>query len=129
MATVEDILLARAMQDQANKPSYGDAAIVGSALGALGGVAAGQPVHALGSALNKVSGRQGRLLKPGFRLAGGLTGLVLGGGLGLGTRALMTETSDAGRLLGKLQAGTFTEMDKYQLEQLLAASYGKLGAA
>ncbi len=41
----------------------------------------------------------------------------------------MTETSDAGRLLGKLQAGTFTEMDKYQLEQLLAASYGNLGAA
>ncbi len=129
MVTVEDILLARAMQDQANQPSYGDAAIAGSALGALGGLTAGQPVHQLGNAVNRATGRQGRLLKPGFRLAGGLTGLVLGGALGLGTRALMTETSDAGRLLGKLQAGTFTEMDKYQLEQLLAASYGKLGAA
>ena len=129
MVTVEDILLARAMQDQANQPSYGDAAIAGSALGALGGLAAGQPVHQLGNAVNRATGRQGRLLKPGFRLAGGLTGLVLGGALGLGTRALMSETSDAGRLLGKLQAGTFTEMDKYQLEQLLAASYGKLGAA
>jgi len=129
MVTVEDILLARAMQDQANQPSYGDAAIAGSALGALGGLAAGQPVHKLGNAVNRATGRQGRLLKPGFRVAGGLTGLILGGALGLGTRALMTETSDAGRLLGKLQAGTFTEMDKYQLEQLLAASYGKLGAA
>ena len=117
------------MQDQANKPTYSDAALVGSALGTLGGVAAGQPVHQLGNVLNRATGRQGRLLKPGFRLAGGLTGLVLGGGLGLGTRALMTEQSDAGRLLGKLQAGTFTEMDKYQLEQLLANSYGSLGVA
>ncbi len=129
MVTVEDILLARAMQDQANMPTYGDAAIVGSALGAVSGVAAGQPVHRLGNAVNRATGRQGRLLKPGFRMAGGLTGLVLGGGLGLGTRALMSETSDAGRLLGKLQAGTFTEMDKYQLEQLLANSYANLGVA
>ena len=66
-----------------------------------------------------------RSLKPGFRMAGGLTGLILGGGLGAGMAALMKKDSDAGQLLGKIQAqgGQLDEMDQMRLSKLLGEMY------
>ena len=108
MATLEDVLLARAYKDSQSRPSYGQAAGIGASIGGLAGLAA--PLGVRG------------------RMAGGLVGSILGGGLGMGTRAMMTETSQAGRLLAKLQMGTLTDVDKYALENLLANSYSNPGS-
>ena len=85
--------------------------------------------HSLRNALNNLKGTKpktiARSLKPGFRMAGGLTGLILGGGLGAGMAALMKKDSDAGQLLGKIQAqgGEMDEMDQMQLQRLLGNMY------
>ena len=42
-------------------------------------------------------------LKPGYRMAGGLVGAILGGGLGAGARELMISESPAARLLARAQ--------------------------
>ena len=97
----------------------------GAALGALGGTIP----HKLGNALNRLKGTKpktiARRLRPGFRMAGGLTGLILGGGLGAGMAAMMKKDSDAGQLLGKIQAqgGQLDEMDQMQLSRLLGDMY------
>ena len=43
-------------------------------------------------------------LKPGYRMAGGLTGLILGGGLGAGMAAMMKGGFRRRTTLGKIQA-------------------------
>ena len=99
--------------------------IGGSVLGTVGGVIP----HELGNAINKLKGTKpktiARSLKPGFRMAGGLTGLILGGGLGAGMSAMMKKDSDAGQLLGKIQAqgGEMDEMDQMQLSRLFGEMY------
>ena len=58
-------------------------------------------------------------------MAGGLTGLILGGGLGAGMAAIMKRESDAGALLGKIQAqgGVLDENDELKLAQVLGDLY------
>ena len=58
-------------------------------------------------------------------MAGGLTGMILGGGLGAGMAAMMKGSSDAGQLLGKIQAqgGELDEMDQIQLGRMLGDMY------
>ena len=58
-------------------------------------------------------------------MAGGLTGLILGGGLGAGAAALMKRESEAGELLGKIQAqrGKLSEQDEQRLGELLSQIY------
>ena len=105
--------------------------ILGGAGGALMGTAAGTIPHKLGNAVNTLRGRNtknvARTLKPGYRMAGGLTGLILGGGLGAGMAAIMKQGSDAGQLLGKIQAqgGEMDEMDELALTQMLGDIYSK----
>lgn len=130
MLSPEELLLFKAVKDEQDfQDSLSQAGMVGgiggASLGALGGIVP----HKLGNALNKLKGTQAktiaRSLKPGFRMAGGLTGLILGGGLGAGMAALMKKDSDAGQLLGKIQAqgGQLDEMDQMRLSKLLGEMY------
>ena len=134
--SIEDILLARAAADEANRPTTEQAVIAGSLLGSLGGVAVGAPLHAgselVGSA-RRLLGRTvggngqkpfGQRLKPGYRMAGGLVGAILGGGLGAGARELMIQESPAARLLARAQVnGEMTAADEKMLEDILADTY------
>ena len=128
----------KAVQDEIERE---EAAQLGGALGATGGALLGAGIgavpHSLGNAVNALKDRGAaargmtpvrkplRALKPGYRMAGGLTGLILGGGLGAGTAALMKRDSEAGRLLGKVQAqgGSINKVDEMQLAQLLGEMY------
>ena len=135
--TLEDILLARAAQDEANRPSTENVAIGGSILGSLGGVAVGGLAHegdkVIGSArrlANRALGGDpqgpGMLnrVKPGYRMAGGLVGAILGGALGAGARQLMIQESPAARVLAKVQtSGEMTASDEKMLEDILADTY------
>ena len=57
-------------------------------------------------------------------MAGGLTGLILGGGLGAGTAAVMKQNNPSADILAKIQAnGELTEYDQYQLEKVLRDMY------
>ena len=130
MLSPEELLLFKAVKDEQERQDAMDQAgmlggIGGTALGALGGTVP----HKLGNALNRLKGTKpktiARSLKPGFRMAGGLTGLILGGGLGAGMAAMMKKDSDAGQLLGKIQAqgGEMDEIDQMQLSRLLGDMY------
>ena len=130
MLSPEELLLFQAVKDEQDRQDSMNqggtvGAIGGAALGALGGAVP----HTLGNALNKLKGTQTktitRSLKPGFRMAGGLTGMILGGGLGAGMAAMMKQGSPAGQLLGKIQAqgGQLDEIDELQLSQLLGEMY------
>ena len=61
-------------------------------------------------------------------MAGGLVGLIVGGGLGkvIAQQALQT---DAGSLLAKAQAqgGSLNEVDKQKLQNLMAEYYNSQG--
>ena len=130
MLSVEETLLMKAVQDEIEAE---EAAQLGGALGAGGGallVAAGGTIpHKMGNAVNTLRGRSdktiARSLRPGYRMAGGLTGLILGGGLGAGMAAMMKRESDAGALLGKIQAqrGQLDAVDEAKLSSLLGNVY------
>ena len=130
MLSVEEVLLFKAVQDEQERQEAQQAA---AALGGLGGaalgVAGGTIPHKIGNALNSLRPAKtrtlGRALRPGFRAAGGLTGAILGGGLGAGMAAMMKGGSEAGDLLGKIQAqkGTLDALDEARLAQLLGEIY------
>tara|TARA_B100001094_G_scaffold317927_1_gene360900 strand:+ start:1182 stop:1514 length:333 start_codon:yes stop_codon:yes gene_type:complete len=107
--SVQDILLQQAMQDNQNKPDPAVAMGVGGSGAALLGVLGGRGARS--------------------RMAGGLGGLILGGGLGAGMAKMMQQSSPAGDMLARIQAngGNLNTMDKMRLEQILAASYNNMG--
>ena len=106
MASVEEILMAKAMADARDKPDPAVAMGTGAALGGAAGL---------------LGGGRGRL-------AGGLMGAILGGGLGLGVRNLMVQDSPAAAVLAKMQAqGSLNPMDRNQLEYVLKGIYNQGG--
>ena len=118
MLTPQEALLMQAAYDEQDRMQAQNAAgLLGATGGALMGAAGGAVPHAL-------FGKKGGL-KPGFRMAGGLTGAILGGALGAGTAALMKQESSAARLLGKIQAqgGELDELDKMALSNELTNIY------
>ena len=122
--SIEDILLARAQQDEASRPKLGVATSMGAAGGAALGVLAGQQAHAAGRLVNRVFNRTPNPVKPGMRMAGGLVGAILGGALGAGTRQAMIQESPAARMLAKVQTqGELSYADSQQLENILADTY------
>ena len=124
---IEDILLARAQEEQSRVPSQGTAAALGAGGGALLGMMAGSPVHNAGVLLNKMSGRKANPIKPGMRMAGGLVGAVLGGALGAGAQQMMISESPAARMLAKVQTqGELSYADQQALENILAATYSSI---
>jgi hypothetical protein len=126
------------MQDNAAVPTTPEAMATGSVMGAIAGIGAGQGVRAVkapfNSAINALAARQGlspapsRMLKPGARMAGGLMGAILGGGLGAGTRQMMLNNSPAATLLAKAQAqGGLSPTDTRLLAQVLQETYSEMG--
>jgi outer membrane lipoprotein SlyB len=108
-SSIEDILMAKAMADAESRPdpaaAMGGGAAVGGVLGALPGI----------------GGVRGRM-------AGGLVGAILGGGLGLGARQVMVQESPAAAILAKMQAqGTLNPMDRNQLQSVLKDIYNNPG--
>lgn len=124
MLTREEALLMRAVQEeQENQQAVGN----GLALGGLGGAALGAGIgnvpHQVGRGLNSLRGHTPARFKSGSRIAGGLTGLILGGGLGAGMAAMMKQ-NESGELLGKIQAQNgVTTSDEMALERILGELY------
>ena len=140
MLTPEQALLLKIQQDQANELSMGEAALLGAGLGGAAGAVAGHPLHLLGKAINSqkdnLAAKQGlsrtpwmnfkQKLRPGPRMAGGFVAAAASGALGAGIQALMTSgPSKEAQMLGRLNAGTFTENDRYELANMLSSVYGK----
>ena len=124
-SSIEDILLAKAQAEAENRIDPGVAMGGGAAVGATLGAVAGQLPHSLGGLLG---GNKKFTMRPGFRMAGGLTGAILGGALGAGTRQLMIQESPAASMLAKMQAqGTLNPMDRIQLQTVLKDIYNNPG--
>ena len=125
---VEEMLLARAMQDASEKPTTSEAVTTGAVPGAVIGAMAGQVPHTV------MKNTTGRLLnrnspaRPGARMAGGLVGAILGGGLGAGTRQMMIQDSPAASLRAKAQAeGELSYSDQQLLADVLGQTYSEMG--
>ena len=108
-SSIEDILMAKALADAESRPDPAVAMGTGASLGGLGAA----------------------MLTPGgprMRLAGGLVGTILGGGLGMGIRQMMIKESPAANMLAKLQAqGQLNPMDRMQLQTVLKDIYNNPG--
>ena len=130
MLSVQEALLLRAAQEEVEQQRALQAAsILGGAGGAVIGRVGGAVPHQVGRGLNALTGKSPNRVKPGFRMAGGLTGTILGGALGAGTAALMKQENEAARLLGKIQAkGTLSANDEAQLANLLGDIYSNQSA-
>lgn len=105
MRSVEEILLQKAAADEQNRQALGGLMTGGGAIS--------------GAALGMLSGRG---LKG--RMAGGLFGTILGGGLGLAAKEAALNTSPAAGLLAKLQVdGALSSGDELRLKALLTDHY------
>ena len=128
MASIEELLLMRAAEDAAAVPTSVEAASIGAALGATGGALMGAPINDMGRGLNTLMGRQTPVFAPGARMAGGLVGLILGGGLGMGIRQQAINDSPAAKLLAKAQVqGDLDAGDRKQLERIIGQIYSEMG--
>ena len=124
---IEDILLLKARQDALNREDKGAAITAGAIGGSLAGVGLGHLHERL------IPDTQMRItqskFKPGSRMAGGLVGAVLGGALGAGTKAMMTQGSPAASLLAKIQTdGELTPAEARQLKEVLTATYNDIAS-
>ena len=140
---LQDILAYKAAEKERQGDSLLNAGIaVGAGGGALAGMLAGQPVHMMGNALNAgrdaLAARQGpelcryplRALKPGPRMAGGLVGMIVGGGLGAGIAAAARQNNPAADILGKVAAGgDLSVQDKMIIEDMVSDYYKTQGIA
>ena len=140
---LQDILAYKAAEKERQGDSLLNAGIaVGAGGGALAGMLAGQPVHMMGNALNAgrdaLAARQGlsavrkplRALKPGPRMAGGLVGMIVGGGLGAGVAAAARQNNPAADILGKVAAGgDLSVQDKMIIEDMVSDYYKTQGIA
>ncbi len=115
--SIEDILLARAQQEQEERIGPATSMVLGAGLGGTAGITVG----GMGRRLNADGNIQG---KTGRRMAGGLVGMILGGGLGPAVTQAMTAESPAARMLAKLQTeGTLSYKDANALQDILADTY------
>lgn len=125
---IEQILLAKAAQDAEQGPRLSDMVALGAGGGAAIGALAGVPFDAVGRGIGKLRGTN-RMLKPGLRMAGGLVGAIIGGGLGaVAQQAAIRETGEAGSLLAKIQSqGGMDPLDQVRLEAVLKDAYSQQG--
>ena len=124
---IEDILLLKAQQDAQNQPDPATGGALGAGIGATAGITMGQIANRLRpqTQMNTMppTGPIYRL-KPGYRMAGGLVGMILGGALGAGTAQMMKQNSPAAQLLAKLQVnGDLTPSEQASLQNVLADTY------
>ena len=137
MASLEEILAYKAAEKAAEGDGLRDmGTVLGATGGSLLGMMAGIPVHKAGNAVNAIKGslgaRQGaaaprnplKALKPGYRMAGGLVGMIVGGGLGNAIAAQAVAENPAADLLAKLQVnGDLDVADKMALEKMVGSYY------
>ena len=124
--SIEDILLARSMQDQQEGPDIGSSALIGAGLAGTAGIAVGDLAERLRPMTQQRAMPSSPMsrLKPGHRMAGGLVGAILGGALGAGTKAMMEQNSPAANILAKLQVqGELNPRDQQALQSILADTY------
>jgi len=113
---IEDILLARAQQEERDRISPQNAALLGAGIAGTAGITLGDAYQRLLPNKNP--------LRPGMRMAGGLVGAILGGALGAGSRELMIKQSPAAAMLAKLQTeGDLSVNDQQALQSMLADTY------
>ena len=141
MASLDEILAYKAAEKAEEAPGT---VIGGTVLGATGGsllgMMAGIPVHKVGNSVNAIrdslAAKQGlsaprnplKALKPGYRMAGGLVGLVLGGGLGAGIAQQAAQDNPAAQLLAKLQVtGSLNTREAAALEDIVSQYYRSVG--
>ena len=129
MPSPEELLLAQIVRENQQRPSIEDIAGLGALGGGAAGILAGVPVHAIGKGIGNMRGTN-HMLKPGARMAGGLVGALVGGGLGaLAQKRALTEAPAEAKLLARIQAqGEVSDVDKHALENLLGKSLSQLGA-
>lgn len=130
MATIEDILLQRAAREEAQQPQQLPMIAAGSGIGAYLGQAVGGVPQDLVNIGRQITGRKrgivDRLNPNAPRMAGGLLGMIIGGGLGEAVRQMTLRESPAARVLAKIQTqGSVTPEDKMMLENILADTYSK----
>jgi len=127
MLSLEEALLLKAAYEEKEKQTaINTAGALGGAGGAVLGTAAGAIPHAIGRAVNKLRpGHRVNAFKPGFRMAGGLTGAILGGALGAGTAAVMKQNNRPAQLMGKIQAsgGKIDPQIEAELAEILSELY------
>ena len=137
MASLEEILAYKAAEKAAEGDGLRDmGTVLGATGGSLLGMMAGIPVHRAGNAVNAIKGslaaRQGaaaprnplKALKPGYRMAGGLVGMIVGGGLGNAIAAQAVAENPAADLLAKLQVnGDLDPVERGQLEKMVGSYY------
>lgn len=127
--SVEEALLLKAAQEeveaqQAMQLGGVGGGVLGAAIGAVGGTVP----HHIGRGLNALTGKTPNRMRPGFRMAGGLTGAILGGALGAGTAAVMKQDNPSAKILAKIQAtGQLTPQDERDLERVLIDIYRNQG--
>ena len=129
---IEQILMAQAAREAEEGPRLSDSVAAGAALGGGLGVLGGSLAQPLGNTIGKMRGTN-HILKPGIRMAGGLVGAILGGGMGAAAQqAAMQETGRTGELLAELQSQQAAGMEmtpeqQYELTQVLKAAYARDG--
>ena len=135
--SIEDILLARAQQDQ-QQGMTGALNTLGGAMPTAGAIGGGVVGAALGEAdlLRRLKTRTAptslgqsvrRAVTPGPRMAGGLVGAILGGALGEGSKQMMIQQSPAAAMLAKLQTqGDLSPQDQNALQTILADTYSTI---
>ena len=137
MVSLEEILAYKAAEKSAQQDTVeGVGTVLGATGGSLLGMMAGIPVHKAGNAVNSMrdglAARQGlsaprnplKALKPGYRMAGGLVGMVLGGALGNALAAEAVANNPGAELLAKLQVqGSLNPTEARALENLVSAYY------
>jgi hypothetical protein len=129
---LEQLLLAQAANEAEQGPRLGDSVAAAAALGGGLGVLGGSLAQPLGNTIGKMRGTN-HMLKPGIRMAGGLVGAILGGGLGIAAQQnAIAETGRTGELLAELQAQEaagkeMTPDQQFELQQVLKAAYARDG--
>ena len=140
MASLEEILAYKAAEQAESAPgTVLGGAVLGGTGGSLLGMMAGIPVHKVGNSVNAIrdslAAKQGlsaprnpmKALKPGYRMAGGLVGMVLGGALGAGIAQQATQNNPAAQLLAKLQVtGSLNTREAAALENIVSQFYGSV---
>tara|TARA_Y100000385_G_scaffold144912_1_gene150503 strand:- start:5548 stop:5946 length:399 start_codon:yes stop_codon:yes gene_type:complete len=125
---IQQVLLAQAAQEAEEGPRLSDMVALGSGGGAALGALMGVVPHAVGRGVGHIRGNN-RMLKPGARMAGGIIGALLGGGLGAAAQQQMAnEAGPAGALLAKIQSqGGLMPGDEASLESVLRDAYSQQG--
>lgn len=125
---IEQVLLAQAAQEAEDGPRLSDMVALGVGGGAGLGALMGSAPHMLGKGIGHLRGTN-HMMKPGLRLAGGLVGAILGGGLGAAAQTqAANEAGPAGALLAKIQSqGGLMPGDEARLEAVLRDAYSQQG--